>query len=185
MKLLFTLLLFLSVLVASAQNLTSYAALPKDSATQKVTYMAIVQVPGVSEAELFGRAAEWLARQKELDRNGAVADPASGRQVAHLRFKQPPLSFTDTHSNLYEFAVAVYTKEGKYFYRLDDFTYQNINPALMTKDAEHRLPIEYYATIKENKRVAATLADFNQRITAMIASLNAAMMSGKATPKGF
>jgi hypothetical protein len=187
MKFVFTLLFAATALVSHAQTsestvLSSYTVLPKDSASQKVTYTAVVQVPGASQAELYGRVTEWLARQNQI---GDKSDAATGMHVAHLSFKQPPLSFTDTHSNLYNFALAVYTKDGKYMYRIDDITYQNINPALMTKDAEHPVPMEYYATVKENKRVAATLTDFNKRIKSLLDGLNDATVQKKTAPKGW
>lgn len=36
--------------------------LPVDSTTHKITYSAVVQVPGASQAELYGRALRWLAK---------------------------------------------------------------------------------------------------------------------------
>ncbi|RYE24421.1 MAG: DUF4468 domain-containing protein [Sphingobacteriaceae bacterium] len=187
MKKLFAPALLLFALTAHAQAPAAYTALPKDSASQKVTYTAVVPVAGVSKDDLFTRAKEWSARNfgdnKAAER---MNDRAAGTLIAECELKQPPLSFTDTHSNLYRFTLAVYTKEGKYMYRLDDITYQNVNPALATKDVLHRVPFESYATVKENKRVAATLTDFNKRIDVIINSLNQAMTAGaKAVPKGW
>lgn len=184
MKAIFTALFLTLGATAYAQAPSaSYSALPKDSASHKVVYTAVVQAPGASATELYGRAAEWLARQPGVDLNGAAADPASGRQLVHIKIKQPPLSFTDTHANLYEFALAIYTKEGRYMYRIDDFTYQNINPTLLTADATNRVALENYASTKENKRVNATLADFNKRLMELIDSLNQAMKGAGAAKR--
>jgi hypothetical protein len=161
---------------AHAQAVKGYASLPKDSLTHKVSYSGVVQVPKSSQQELLSRGVEWMARQKEVVAvPGQVGDPASGPIVRQFAWKQDPLSFTDTHANLYTFTVAVYAKDGRYRYLVNDISYQNINPALVTKDAQQAVPMESYAAVKPNKRNTATLADFDKHLRGLVASLTQAM----------
>lgn len=180
-KSLFTAALGLLLSFAShAQTAGGYTALPTDSLTHKVSYLAVVPVPKATQAELLSRAAEWMARQKEvIVEPSAPGDPVSGPVLRHFAWKQDPLSFTDTHANHYTFTVAVYVKDGRYQYRVDDFFYQNINPALATKDARQSVPLESYAAVKPNKRNTATLADFDKHIRGLVASLKQAMGAAK------
>ena len=179
-----TILLMLGLVVSASAQKTKYPGydrLPKDSTTHKVVYTGVVQVPGVGKDELFVRAKEWSARNfgdnKSTER---MNDQAAGTLVAKTEWKQPPLSFTDTHSNLYKFTVAVYVKDGRYMYRIDDFTYQNINPALVTKDALGRVGVEEYAKETASKKVDATLKDFDEKMKMIVGSLDKAMK--QATP---
>lgn len=183
MKTLLTILVLSLLTFTSYAQSSAYAALPKDEAG-KVAYTAVVPVEGVSKDELFTRAKEWSARSfgdnKIAER---MNDREAGTLIAEAEMKQPPLSFTDTHSNLYRFKIAVYVKEGRYKYQIDEFSYQNINPALVSKDAQQRVPMEYYATVKETKKSTNTLKDFDERVKAIVEDLNKVMTAKKTASK--
>lgn len=162
---------------------SAYTSLPKDEAG-KVSYTAVVPVEGVGQDDLFTRVKEWSARSfgdnKVAER---MNDRAAGTLVAEVVMQQPPLSFTDTHANLYKFKVAVYVKDGRYKYQIDDFTYQNINPALFTEDAQQRVSIERYATAKDSKKTNNTLKDFDRRIQTIIENLAQSMSAARSVSK--
>ncbi|MDO7846481.1 hypothetical protein Q5H92_08940 [Hymenobacter sp. M29] len=163
-----------------AQAVKGYASLPKDSLTQKVSYSGVVSVPGATQTALFGRASEWIARQTDRAPGEPTADAGSGMQLVRLRYKQAPQGFTDTHANLYYFAVAIYTKEGRFRYQVDDVTYQNENPALTSEDVKNRVPLEKYATAKPSKNTVAAMADLDKHLREVVASLTQSMGGAKA-----
>ena len=54
-------LFLLCLLACGLQAAGQVSPLPIDSLTHKVTYQGVVQVPGVTQAEMYSRAREWFA----------------------------------------------------------------------------------------------------------------------------
>ena len=101
---------------AHAQAPAGYAALPIDSATQKVTYRgAIALPPGTTQAQAYGRAKLWLAdvfASKALIADDAASGLLSGGGIVLVR------DFS------YLFRVRLQVESNQVRYRLDDFTWQ-------------------------------------------------------------
>ncbi|RZL07578.1 MAG: DUF4468 domain-containing protein, partial [Hymenobacter sp.] len=55
--------------------------LPIDSATGKVSYKAVVQVPGASSAELYKRAKQWFANAPSTTKMPLQTDDATGGRL--------------------------------------------------------------------------------------------------------
>jgi hypothetical protein len=79
------LFLFATGLSAHAQKPTDKPALPRDPETGKVTYTAVVEVPGATQAQLKQRAAEWV-RKNIGARDGAapVEDTETGQLTVQV-----------------------------------------------------------------------------------------------------
>lgn len=102
--------------------------LPVDSTTHKITYSAVVQVPGASQAELYGRALRWLAKQPVSPPDQRTTDAASGTLAARVgvpfAVQIPMLKMPATVWR----EVVVQVKDGKAKYELSNFFCQPYAP---------------------------------------------------------
>jgi hypothetical protein len=100
--------------------------LPIDSSTQKVSYRAVVQVPGATQAVLYARAKKWFATAPGptkivLDTNDPVAGKLSGKtsELVMQNFLganvQVPLWRT----------ITVQVKPGRFRYQITNFSLDN------------------------------------------------------------
>ena len=131
MKILLLLLLLAPCLRAAGQA----SPLPVDSTTRKVTYQGIVQVPGVSQAELYSRAREWFATsfgsaKAVLEMDDRVVSKMVGRYYATFGFSAG-LSATPWH--LWR-TVTVEVKDGRYRY---SFTRFGLGSSLWSENIQH------------------------------------------------
>jgi hypothetical protein len=144
MKKLLLAALLLSGLGAQAQT----TALPFDSTKGKVSYTAVVQVPGATQAELYGRAVKWMATLPSNPAEQRVMDAASGTLVAHVGIPftiQVPMKLPVT---LWR-QVNVQVKDGRAKYDITDFACQLYaptpgQPSNPTKAQLKLTPIEEY-----------------------------------------
>ena len=117
-----------------AQKLSDYDpadadALPVDAHTHRITYEGVVAVPGVSQADLYARAAAWVA-QAYNSSNAVVKqqDPAAGQLVlvgtrtATVRtvFEGVPRG---SYAGVVRHTLTVYVKDGRYKYILSDLAH--------------------------------------------------------------
>jgi hypothetical protein len=100
--------------------------LPMDSSTQKVSYRAVVQVPGATQAVLYARARKWFATAPGptkimLDTDDPVAGKISGKtsELVMQNFLganvQVPLWRT----------ITVQVKPGRFRYQITNFSLDN------------------------------------------------------------
>ncbi|MGI4735659.1 MAG: DUF4468 domain-containing protein [Janthinobacterium lividum] len=100
--------------------------LPLDSITQKVSYQAVVQVPGATQAALYARAKKWFATapgatKLVLDTDNAAAGKLSGKtsELVMQNFLganvQVPLWRT----------ITVQVKPGRFRYQITDFAFDS------------------------------------------------------------
>ena len=125
MKSLLTLLLLcLTAGLAHAQAADSIQ-LPVDPGTHRITYAGVVQVPGVSQAELYTRAKLWFAETFKSGKDVIQADEKEAGIVqgkgwspaeAHLLGKNLPVS----ELRLWH-TVKLACREGRYRYEITDF----------------------------------------------------------------
>jgi hypothetical protein len=115
--------------------------LPKDSITGKVSYQAVVQVPGATQATLFARAKKWFdtapgPTKLILETNDPAAGKLSGKtsELVMQNFLganvQVPLWRT----------ITVQVKPGRFRYQITDFALDN------SKGLTPVTPIENYLT---------------------------------------
>jgi hypothetical protein len=179
MKLLFTLLLSLILLTVRAQGLPNgYAGLPKDSATQKVAYSGVVQV-AASKAELFSRAQEWAARSFLDSKNASrIADKDAGTVLYRGSISTTkPGAIIDNGTTL-GFTLAIYVKDGRYKYLIDEFTDKPHLPenSLLT-------PVERWEKYAGRSWAINRANELNDKVKYMVESLREAME--KPAPKGW
>ncbi|WP_375436670.1 DUF4468 domain-containing protein [uncultured Hymenobacter sp.] len=168
------LLLFALAGSATAQK-TKYAGydrLPKDSTTHKVVYTAVVPVAGASKDELYNRGREWFARTfNDANRVLRMDDRTAGTLIGSGIITQPALEAFSSGNN-YHFNLAVYVKDGRFKYELTDIEQKF---RLGGKGQEFSNPLEFWATHKINKLNNHELEDADERIKALLASLEKAM----------
>jgi hypothetical protein len=128
MRVLFLLLLLsLSVGVrAQTRRPTPALPFPVDSVSGKIRYLAVVQTPGVSQAELYRRARNWFVnRFPDYPHVVSVDDPAGGELAGTY------CTILQKLTNSYEVwrTLRVYVKEGRYRYEVTDFGGRDIGNA--------------------------------------------------------
>jgi hypothetical protein len=132
MKALYTLLFYFSISLAHAQVADS-VKLPIDPDTKRITYADVVQVPGVSQAELYTRAKLWFAEafksakqvvQADEKDAGIVQGEAWSPMEAHFMGKNMPASNTRLW-----YTVKLACRDGRYRYEISEFKYEAIATA--------------------------------------------------------
>jgi hypothetical protein len=98
------------------------APLPVDAQTQLITYQGVVEVPGVSQADLYARATAWVNQTyNPADREQERLDPATGqltligRRPAVVRHVYEGV-LRSSYGGVVRHSLAVYVKEGRYKY---------------------------------------------------------------------
>jgi len=121
------LLLSLSLGVrAQAPRLKTALPFPVDSLSGKIRYLAVVQTPGVSQAELYRRARTWFVSRFPDDPHVVrVEDPASGELAGTY------CTILQKLTNSYEVwrTLRVDVKDGRYRYEVTDFGGRDIGNA--------------------------------------------------------
>ena len=119
------LLLSLSLGVrAQAPRLKTTLPFPVDSLSGKIYYQAVVQAPGVSQAELYRRARNWFVSRFPDYPHVVHVDDQAGGEVAGTY-----CTVMQKLTNSYEVwrTLRVYVKEGRYRYEVTDFGGRDIS----------------------------------------------------------
>jgi hypothetical protein len=121
MKTFLTLLLCLSAGLAHAQ-VADTVKLPVDPATQHITYTGVVQVPGVSQAELYTRAKLWFANTFKSATEVVQADEkeagiVQGRGWAPISVHFIGPKRPTTNLRMWQ-TIKIMVKEGRYRYEI-------------------------------------------------------------------
>jgi hypothetical protein len=176
MRKLLPVLLFCLSFSAAAQEWKS--PLPIDSATHKITYQGIVQVPGVTRLELYSRALSWFANffgpsfdslENSSPSNGSLT--ANGYTAFDYAFMGKAMPWAMWRR------IKVEAKDGRYRYTITDF---HLGGPLRTPESVGSSIDDWLApTIKKGKRpakLAQSVVDGVERTTtAEISSLQARM----------
>jgi hypothetical protein len=123
------LLLCATVSGARAQKQTDKPVLPRDPETGKVTYTAVVEVPGATQAQLKQRAVEWISKNIG-SRDGAapVQDPETGRLTVQVeQHTMAQVGIYPLPETVYS-TLVLYTKDGKYKYEFTHFNAVSMGP---------------------------------------------------------
>jgi hypothetical protein len=124
MKNLLPAILAFACLNAHAQS----APLPFDSTRSKVAYTAVVQVPGATQSELYGRALKWLATLPATPDVPRVTDASSGTLAARVGIPfVAQISLLKMPLTLWR-QVSVQVKDGRIKYDISDFACQLYAP---------------------------------------------------------
>jgi len=112
--------------------------LPLDSATGKVMYRAVVQVPGASQAELFARAKKWLAAAPSTTKLPLDTDNAAGRLVGKTgELVMQNFLGANVQVPLWR-TITIEVKPGRFRYQITDFAFDS------GKGASAVTPLENY-----------------------------------------
>jgi hypothetical protein len=165
--------------------------LPIDSTTHKITYSAVVQVPGASQAELYGRALRWLATVEARNTNvPPITDATSGTLIATVGQPFTGRALVGSIQCTLWRVVSVRVKDGRFKYEAYNFEIQPYvaSEAALTPPSKAQLkltPAEeylnhsntlYYTKQGAPKAYAASILDaIAQQSAAQAASLKAAL----------
>lgn len=174
MKLFFTLLLLATTVSGWAQEAT-LPPLPLDAHTGLITYSEVVPTPGVTQATLLARARVWANRVSVPAKPPLVVNELGTDVLVVAVLQQLPPSETLNTTRLY-FLAQLSLREGRYQYRLEEFTFELSLGSLMP--AEKLLIAAPTATKSEKRTVAQVRAQFEQAMGQAGATLRASM----ATP---
>ncbi|WP_223649964.1 DUF4468 domain-containing protein [Hymenobacter psoromatis] len=96
--------------------------LPLDPQTQRITYEGVVPVPGVEEADLYARAAAWVAKTY-TPADTIARQPAQGELLVHGA--RPAVVYRDfqgvprpVYAGAVRHTLTIYVKDGRYKYQL-------------------------------------------------------------------
>lgn len=103
--------------------------LPLDPQTRLITYQGIVEVPGVSQADLYARASAWVAATYPTGDNVlAQQNPQAGQLL--IKGQRPAVTralyngvLRSSYAGVVRHTLAIYVKDGRYKYVLTDLTH--------------------------------------------------------------
>ncbi|GAB3293865.1 DUF4468 domain-containing protein [Hymenobacter tenuis] len=116
----FTIVLLTAVSVSALAQKHQYKGLqnfPLDSATKKVAYVGVIEVPGATQAQLYNRTKAWLASHYNSAKAVIqVDDPSSGQLIGQgrLAFRDVATGAPATYPHMLTFTI----REGKMRYEI-------------------------------------------------------------------
>ena len=105
----------------------SFSQLPKNSETGLVVFEDVVQLPGLSQEEIFGKAKSWiLATLKSGDNMTEMSDDnfkkiVSTGTISIDSLRMPYLGKKYSQETLLNFKFIVFCKEGRLKYSIENF----------------------------------------------------------------
>lgn len=104
--------------------------LPIDPQTQRISYQSVVEVPGVSQADLYARAAAWVAKSYSTTPNAIQQqNPQAGQLV--VKGLRPAVTravydgvLRSSYAGVVSHTLTIYVKEGRYKYVLTDLAHE-------------------------------------------------------------
>jgi hypothetical protein len=100
--------------------------LPMDSATGKVTYRAVVQVPGASQAELYARAKKWYAAAPSTTKLPLDTDNAAGGRLVGRTGELVTQNFLGANVQVPLWrSITIEVKPGRFRYQITDFAFDS------------------------------------------------------------
>lgn len=118
------------------------APLPLDPQTQRIAYQGVVQVPGVSQADLYARAVAWINQtytaDKELVQNPSTGElMLKGARPVSVRHEYAGV-LRPSYAGVVRHTLTVYVKDGRYKYIFTDLAHD----ALGTRNMQSGGPLE-------------------------------------------
>lgn len=113
-----------------ANQAADAAGLPIDPITKLITYEGVVEVPGVSKADLYTRAYAWVAKAyRSANDVVQMNDKEAGQLVAkgNMRVTARALGI-DMDAGIVRHTLSIYAKDGKYKYVLTNLTHEDSRP---------------------------------------------------------
>jgi hypothetical protein len=164
---------------------------PVDSSRGKIAYSTVIQVPGATQAQLYGRALKWLATvQPHATTDPAVKDAASGTLATRLGIPFTAKALVGSMECTLWRELSVTVRDGKAKFESSEFTIQPyvataaaIRPPTtaqikLTPAEEYlnRGNVLYYTKQGQPKTyVASVLGAIEQQTASQLASLKAAL----------
>lgn len=100
-------------------------AFPRDSATGRIAFAGVVEVPGVSQAALYGRAHEWLAKRSNATHPVVeLQDRDAGKLIGKVALAIKPGTAVSDHTDLLRATISLFSKDGRYKYIFTDFNFE-------------------------------------------------------------
>lgn len=102
---------------------SAFAQLPVDTATKKITFSEVIDVPGASKDTLFKRA-----KNLNMIRANVKADNKAEGTYAYVgKFpvKYPAPQVGMQHSGFVNYKVIIFVKDGKYKYTITDLVHES------------------------------------------------------------
>lgn len=100
--------------------------LPIDSATGKVSYKAVVQVPGASSAELYKRAKQWFAAAPSTTKMPLQTDDATAGRLVGQTGELVMQSFLGANVQVPLWrTITIEVKPGRFRYQVTDFAFDS------------------------------------------------------------
>lgn len=99
--------------------------LPRDSTTGRITFTEVVTVPGTSQADLYTRAHEWLAKRTNGTRPVLeLQERENGKLIGKFALAVKPGVAVSETADLLRATLSLFCKEGRYKYLVTDFHYE-------------------------------------------------------------
>jgi hypothetical protein len=169
----------------AADRAADAAALPVDPQTHLITYQGVVEIPGISKADLYTRAYAWIANAYH-SANAVIQmqDKEAGQLVAKglTRVNARALGMT-MDAGIVRHTLTIYVKDGRYKYVLTNLTHEDSRPkaASIGPLEQEALPFGY-----SKKAWAEIKADANRDAYRLVSDLQAAMtLKGAKDPSDF
>ncbi|MDR6195208.1 DUF4468 domain-containing protein [Siphonobacter sp. SORGH_AS_0500] len=119
--------LLTSFILLSLVTIVKAQDLPVDKESGKITYSEVVDVPGSSKVELYGRALTWFAQSFKSSKSVLqVEDKDNGKIIGKgnipIIIKVPIMGNTD--AGWVNAMFTIVSKDGKYKYTIDNFYHE-------------------------------------------------------------
>jgi hypothetical protein len=158
------------------------APLPIDPASQLITFQDVVQVPGISQADLYTRATAWAARTYNLPgqitphpETGEIV--IKGQQIVTLRTIYADV-LRGSYAGVVRHTLTIYVKDGRYKYVLTNLTHDATGvPNLRSGGAleQDHASLFGYAGLGSRKPWEELKVEATRDVRHLVADLQAAM----------
>jgi hypothetical protein len=172
--------------VLTADRAADAAGIPVDPQTHLITYQGVVELPGVSKADLYTRAYAWVANTYQ-SANAVIQmqDKEAGQLVAKglTRITVRSLGM-NVDAGFIRHTLTIYAKDGRYKYVLTNLTHEDSRAkgvSVGPLEREDDLPLGLTKKMWANMK-----SDANRDAYRLVAELQAAMsLKGAKDPSDF
>jgi hypothetical protein len=169
----------------AADRAADAAGLPVDPQTKLITYQGVVEVPGVSKADLYTRAYAWVANAyRSANAVVQMQDKEAGQLVAKglTRITVRTMGM-DMDAGVIRHTLTIYVKDGRYKYVLTNLTHEDSRPKAVSVGPLEGENLPFGMTKKVWARMKS---DANRDAYRLVAELQAAMtLKGAKDPSDF
>lgn len=170
-----------------ASQAADAAGLPVDPTTKLITYEEVIEVSGVSKADLYRRAYEWLAKiYRSANDVIQLNDKGAGQLVAQGLVR---VYSKGRDAGVVRHTLTLYIKDGRYKYILTNLAHEtSAQPGFYSGGPLEQSEAKLYPSgVFGAKRTWADIRqDANVKMRSLLADLRASMsMQGKKDPGDF